>query len=326
MPPPTRPTGSFRFSIADIPVPQRHRVIGSLRERGLLPIEPLQDDAVTLSIAKRFLPGASILSGTLCGVRQEGAGQASDAKDDLFLGVNLMGRSVARQRGREAAFGDGEGVLLSLAEGCFTCLRPTPAKILGLRVPRTAVASLLAGGDDGRMRVVEGNLAPLKLLASYMRAIGEADADAAPETDMIVAGHLHDLVALCIGATRQAAASAGPSVRAARLAAIKADIAAGLAAGSLSVATLAARQGVTPRYVHKLFESDGVTCSQFILRQRLARAHHRLCDVRFAPRSITSIACDAGFSDLSYFNRVFRRQYNATPSDIRNRALRDGPD
>src|SRR5262249_22153740 len=130
MPPPTRPTGSFRFSIADIPVPQRHRVIGSLRERGLLPIEPLQDDAVTLSIAKRFLPGASILSGTLCGVRQEGAGQASDAKDDLFLGVNLMGRSVARQRGREAAFGDGEGVLLSLAEGCFTCLRPTPAKIL----------------------------------------------------------------------------------------------------------------------------------------------------------------------------------------------------
>jgi AraC-like DNA-binding protein len=197
-------------------------------------------------------------------------------------------------------------------------------KILGLRVPRAAVAPLLAGGNDGRMRVVAGNLAPLKLLASYLRAIGEVETDS--ETGRIAAAHLHDLMALSIGATREAAASAGPSVRAARLAAIKADIAAGLAAESLSVATLAARQGVTPRYVQKLFESDGVTCSQFILRQRLAHAHRRLCDLRFAARSITSIAYDAGFSDLSYFNRVFRRQYSATPSDIRNRALRDGPD
>jgi AraC-like DNA-binding protein len=326
MPALPRLTGSFRFSTAGIPVQQRRRLVGSLRERGLLPIEPLQDDVVTLNIAKRFLPGASILTGMLRGVRQESAGQASGAADDLFLGVNLMGRSVARQREQEAAFGDGEGVLLSLAEGCFTCFRPTPVKILGLRVPRAAVAPLLAGGNDGRMRVVAGNLAPLKLLASYLRAIEEVETDLAPEMGRIAAAHLHDLMALSIGATREAAASAGPSVRAARLAAIKADIAARLAAESLSVATLAARQGVTPRYVQKLFESDGVTCSQFILRQRLAHAHRRLCDLRFAARSITSIAYDAGFSDLSYFNRVFRRQYSATPSDIRNRALRDGPD
>jgi len=41
------------------------------------------------------------------------------------------------------------------------------------------------------------------------------------------------------------------------------------------------------------------------------------------PRSITSIAYEAGFGDLSYFNRALRRHYNATLSDIRNRALRD---
>jgi AraC-like DNA-binding protein len=34
--------------------------------------------------------------------------------------------------------------------------------------------------------------------------------------------------------------------------------------------------------------------------------------------SITAIAFDAGFGDLSYFNRTFRRRYGATPSDIRN--------
>jgi len=36
-------------------------------------------------------------------------------------------------------------------------------------------------------------------------------------------------------------------------------------------------------------------------------------------QSISSIAYDVGFGDLSYFNRAFRRRYDATPSDIRNR-------
>jgi AraC-like DNA-binding protein len=45
-----------------------------------------------------------------------------------------------------------------------------------------------------------------------------------------------------------------------------------------------------------------------------------LTDPRLAARSITSIAFDAGFGDLSYFNRCFRRRYGATPSDVRSSA------
>lgn len=41
----------------------------------------------------------------------------------------------------------------------------------------------------------------------------------------------------------------------------------------------------------------------------------------FATRSATvatwAVAYDAGFSDLSYFNRRFRKQYGLTPIDIR---------
>ena len=53
---------------------------------------------------------------------------------------------------------------------------------------------------------------------------------------------------------------------------------------------------------------------------RLDRAYRMLRDQRLSMLSITSIAFDAGFGDLSYFNRTFRRHYNATPSDIRNGA------
>ena len=317
---------SFRFSTAGMPVPERHEAIGGLRERGLLPIEPL-DDTVSLSIAKCFLPGVGILAGTLHGLRQQAGARATDVGDDLFLGINLAGRSVALQRGREAEFGDGEAVLLNLADGGFAITRPTPAKMMGLRVPRPALTPLLTSGSERHLRVVAGNLAPLRLLVGYLRAIVgvKAELGAGAQTSALVATHLYDLMALCIGATHDAAASAAQSVRAARLQAIKAHIATDLWDPALTVAVLAARQGVTPRYVHKLFESDGTTCTQFILQRRLDRAYRRLCDHRFAEHSITSIAFGVGFGDQSYFNRAFRRQYNATPSDIRNRALRDGP-
>jgi AraC-like DNA-binding protein len=42
-----------------------------------------------------------------------------------------------------------------------------------------------------------------------------------------------------------------------------------------------------------------------------------LTDPQLADRSITSVAFDAGFGDLSYFNRVFRRRFGGTPSEIR---------
>jgi len=42
-----------------------------------------------------------------------------------------------------------------------------------------------------------------------------------------------------------------------------------------------------------------------------------LSDPRFLNLTITWIAFDVGFGNLSYFNRLFRRRYGATPSDVR---------
>ena len=37
--------------------------------------------------------------------------------------------------------------------------------------------------------------------------------------------------------------------------------------------------------------------------------------------TISSVAFDVGFGDLSYFNREFRRHYAATPTEIRQSAM-----
>jgi len=48
-----------------------------------------------------------------------------------------------------------------------------------------------------------------------------------------------------------------------------------------------------------------------------------LTDLRLAQRSISSVAFEVGFGDLSYFNRAFRRCYGATPSEVRRSAERN---
>jgi AraC-like DNA-binding protein len=88
----------------------------------------------------------------------------------------------------------------------------------------------------------------------------------------------------------------------------------------LTIVSLAERHQVTPRYVRKLFEGEGVTFSEFVLAQRLARARRLLADVRHDAETISAIAFASGFGDLSYFNRVFRRQYGATPTAVREGA------
>src|SRR5271166_960400 len=149
---------------------------------------------------------------------------------------------------------------------------------------------------------------------------------ATPELQRLTVSHMHDLVAATIRATRDGRAIAeGHGIAAARLRAIMTDISARVGDGDLSVAAIARRHRVTPRYVHKLFENEGLTFSSFVLGQRLARAHRMLSDPRLADRNISAIAFAVGFGDLSYFNRSFRRYYGVTPSEVKQSSASAGP-
>ena len=103
----------------------------------------------------------------------------------------------------------------------------------------------------------------------------------------------------------------------ARLALMKADIAVELVQGDLGIEALARRYGLSARQAQRLFEQDGTTFTEFLLEQRLLLARKMLADPANAWRKINDIAYSAGFADVSYFNRSFRRRFGRTPSDFR---------
>ena len=100
---------------------------------------------------------------------------------------------------------------------------------------------------------------------------------------------------------------------------IKADIEASLSQPTLSLERLSVTHGVTARYFQKLFEAEGRTFSDYLLERRLERAFQMLRNAKLAQRSVSSIAFDVGFGDLSYFNRTFKKRFGGTPREMRAR-------
>jgi AraC-like DNA-binding protein len=281
---------------------------------------PERDAPFEVDVSLSLLPGLQMAAGRLYGACCRRTRALLDSEtDDAALIVNMRGRHLIEQCGREIALGEGEAVLVSWTEPSRLTHLP-PSEALALRFPRTRLAPLLPGPDARYMRPIRGGEA-LDLLMRYVALAWDEPTTGSPQLQRLMASHIYDLMAVLIGATLDAARMAQlGGLQAARLVAIKEDIERSLDRASLCVAAVAGRHGCTPRCVQRLFEAEGTTFTAYVLGRRLARAHGLLTDPRHATGKIIAVAHACGFGDVSYFNRAFRRQFGLAPSDVRARA------
>ena len=167
-------------------------------------------------------------------------------------------------------------------------------------------------------RVIPRDDVSLRFLTKYLKILRESSTSMTLDLRRSIVVHVYDLIALTLGAPQDTLRIANQhGVRLARLRAIKSDVLRNLDDPEMTVSMVASRQGVTPRYIHMLFEMEGIRFSAFVLDQRLTLAHRMLCDPHCASLTVTTIAFSVGFGDLSYFDRTFRRRFGKTPSDLR---------
>ena len=281
-------------------------------------LEPAKDVAFQACMTSLSLPGLQLIEGSASPARISRTGQyLADGNDDAVLAINRTGIASVWSGGREQILHEQEAILM-MGNEPTSFHRTSPGRSFTLRVPRAMLRSIVADADDAAMRVIPRNRGALGLLSRYAGWLLRVGASLDGELLNLSVRHIQDVLALTVGAAndfKEVARTRG--LRAARLELAKAYIIEQSHRREISVGSVAAYLGVTPRYLQRLFEEDGTTFSEFLVTQRLARAHRRLCERESVHAAISTIAYDVGFGDLSYFNRRFRRLYSLTPREVR---------
>lgn len=315
-----RDTSNLRFSTEDWPEGERRRAVWDLCGRTLwaADYEPLQDGPIYIDGRFRLLPGLGVADVTCSGPRRARRTR-EHLCNDYLLSILVCGTATLNQLGREVTISTGEAALTSGAESGVRCV--SASRFVAFRLPARAITPLVPNIEDRVARPISRRNPALQLLTSYASMLYDSRAMATPPAIQLAVKNAYDLVALALSQSENTTETARiGGARAARLAAIKADIRENLGS-DLSIGAVAARHRLPLRYLQRLFESEGTSFTNYVVEQRLLRAHHMLTSPRHADQPIGVIAFESGFGHLPYFNRAFRARFGATPSDIRARAM-----
>lgn len=80
---------------------------------------------------------------------------------------------------------------------------------------------------------------------------------------------------------------------------------------------VAAKCGISPRYLCYVLKANGTSFSELLWNQRLPKARAWLCSKELSSYPIYEIAFMAGFKSTAHFSRTFKATYGCTPKDYR---------
>jgi AraC-like DNA-binding protein len=311
------------FSTNDIPARDRIAVVHDFIARHVAGrhFKPLSND-VRIEIAAFNLP-ERVTVGTASYspiVGQRTRELTADGRDGYLLAINDQDHEFSVDGRPPITVPAGDLVLIHDGVSSEFRLRQTTVRALSL--DRSRLARLVPRIDTNAFYHIPATTPGAQLVGGYMQLVHRNE----PQDNkarQVVAGQFHDLAALVLDGFVQGGAGWGEGgIRAARLELVKKEILDRLRDPELNIDTVARSQGVTPRYIQRLFKAEGLTFSGFLRDSRLDLAFRLLEDTDPGRNTISAIAYDAGFHDLSNFNRIFRLRYGVTPSEVRAEALR----
>jgi acetamidase/formamidase/AraC-like DNA-binding protein len=89
----------------------------------------------------------------------------------------------------------------------------------------------------------------------------------------------------------------------------------------LTPARVAEAEGISERYLQKLFEGSGSSFTHYLRERRLQRTSAELSNPAEAHHSISEIAYRNGFNDSAHFSRAFRHRFGLSPREFRQQEL-----
>jgi AraC-like DNA-binding protein len=199
---------------------------------------------------------------------------------------------------------------LSLADE-LTSERPKDQR-LQLYLSRDKFADLAPALDRARGTAL--NTALGSLLADYLVLLERILPDVAPDDLPRLSDAIGAMVAACLASEQDRSGPAEPQIDLVRVERVRHVVRRYLRSPALGP-RLCRSLLMSRSKLYRLMDAEGGV-ARYIQRQRLFEAYALLPDPS-VDRPITAIAEDLCFADTSGFSRAFRREFGASPSDVR---------
>ena len=224
-----------------------------------------------------------------------------------WLAASLSGGFELNYTGRSSVLEPGRMAILDPRRTYVTTFAPN-SEVLWVRVPHVflephfaGAAQIIIDGTNGAGRIAFDTLKSM---------LGQVPCLNAGEGKSVADGLINMLAAAGVGAfgtsDRELAG------RASTLQRIKAFVLDNLSDDSLCACSIAAANGLTSRYINRLFEIEGTPLMRWVWRQRLEGARARLA-TKGEAYAIGSVAYAYGFKSASHFSHAFRRHFGHAP-------------
>ncbi|WP_395297752.1 helix-turn-helix domain-containing protein [Kitasatospora hibisci] len=245
------------------------------------------------------------------------------AEAQLGVGVQESGRAVLVQDGRRAEVGQGGLVVYDTARP-YSIDYPERFRAHVFQVPRR-----LLGVSEREARQVAGSALTADqgfgaVLLPFLGTLADsAHAYPASAGDRL-AGSVADLLITLIAQLSGPAATEQPGANAHLVGRIREHIDRNLGDPELSPEGIARAHRISVRYLHRIFEGEGVTVGRLVQQRRLEECARELSRRGRAVPTVSAVAQRWGFVNPAHFSRAFRAAYGVSPREWRALRAADG--
>jgi AraC-like DNA-binding protein len=249
---------------------------------------------------------------------QEISGRNPNQPAAVWLAMLLDGAAVLSDGEADSPVGPGD--IIYGPTGVAAALRfKTRFRLLFITVPRLALDHRLVKPSALRVGRLAAAEAMTQIFSSLLRALAERLDDlTADQLRPVELAVTEFLAAALVDEPAQTRRATG--AREAHLHRIRQTIETLLGAPDLTLGHVAEAEGVSPRYLQKLFASAGESFTHYVRLRRLERCRLDMINPLYADSSLSSICFRWGFNGSAHFSRAFREQYGESPRGYRKAA------
>lgn len=284
-----------------------------------LAVKRLDDDGQLRASARSVVSPLGISFARIASGPQELSNAAVRGEAGVWLSLHLEGRGrLAAESGvSDLVPGD---IAFGPLGAAFALAFDTDFQQFFVKVPQPVLASRLVKPFSLRVGRSSGKTGFGHVFAGMLGSVAETIDKLTSDQLRPIEIALTEFLATCfVSDVPEGTLRGGTCTQTAILNRICQLIEARLGEHDFSRDTVAAQEGISPRYVQKLFENAGETFAHYLRLRRLERCRAELVNPLYAHLSITDICYRWGFNNSAHFSRAFRDQYGTSPRSYRKR-------